>query len=281
MTDVNDSRSKKASGGVTIIGIPYDEKSSHLKGPSEAPERIRRALNSPSTNLWTEMGLDLGEKGVLSDLGDVDCVSPHAPTSGIEAAISQVLESDRCPIVLGGDHSVTYPVVRALAKRINPFHLLLFDAHPDLYDEFDGDRYSHASPFARIMEERLIGRLVQVGVRSMTGHQRAQVDRFGVEVIEMKELAEHVDLQFDGPLYISFDMDALDPAFAPGVSHHEPGGLSTREVIHMIHGLDAEVVGGDIVEFNPRRDPLGITAAAAAKLLKELAWACMRSGSTE
>ena len=127
------------------------------------------------------------------------------------------------------------------------------------------------------MEEKLIARLVQVGIRTMNDHHRSQVEKFGVEVIEMRQLSDSFILKFDSPLYISFDMDVLDPAFASGVSHYEPGGLSTRQVISIIHSLNAKVVGADIVEFNPRRDPLGITAMAAAKILKEIAGACIKS----
>jgi agmatinase len=262
---------------VAIIGLPYDEKSSFLKGPSEAPQKIRGALNSPSWTLWTEMGVNLGEESIFSDFGDVDCASGGDPFSHIEEAISRILKSDVRPIVLGGDHSITYPVIRAFVKRFDDLNIFQFDAHPDLYEELDGDRCSHACPFARIMEERLIARLVQVGVRTMNDHQRSQAEKFGVEVIEMRQLGEGFTLTFDSPLYISFDMDALDPAFAPGVSHYEPGGLSTRQVINMIHALDAKVVGADIVELNPRRDPLGITAVAAAKIVKEIAGACIES----
>ncbi|MFB0508458.1 MAG: agmatinase [Thermodesulfobacteriota bacterium] len=280
MGDITNLREKTMGDKVAIIGLPYDEKSSFLKGPSEAPQKIRAAMNSPSWNLWTEMGLNLGEKSIFSDFGDVDCTSGGDPFSLIEEAVSLILKKDFHPIVLGGDHSITYPVIRAFGKRFNDLNILLFDAHPDLYAELDGDRYSHACPFARIMEEKLITRLVQVGIRTMNDHQRSQAEKFGVEVIEMRQLDDTLMLTFDFPLYISFDMDVLDPAFAPGVSHHEPGGLSTRQVINIIHSLNAKVVGADIVELNPGRDPLGITAMTAAKIVKEIAGACIKSLSS-
>jgi len=105
----------------------------------------------------------------------------------------------------------------------------------------------------------------------MTGHQRDQALRFGVEAIEMKDWADDRILSFDGPLYISFDLDALDPAFAPGVSHREPGGLSVRQALRLVQRVEGQVVGADIVEFNPRMDTSGLTAVVCAKLLKELA----------
>jgi arginase family enzyme len=121
------------------------------------------------------------------------------------------------------------------------------------------------------MEEGLVERLVQVGIRTATGHQREQIERFGVEVVEMKDFPDDLRLEFDTPVYISFDIDGLDPAFAPGVSHREPGGLSTRQALNLIQRLKADVVGADIVEFNPRMDPTGVTAMVCAKLLKEIA----------
>ena len=113
-------------------------------------------------------------------------------------------------------------------------------------------------------------RLVQVGVRTATSHQREQAKRFGVEMIEMREWRPGRMPRFEGPLYVTLDLDCLDPAFAPGVSHHEPGGFSVREVIGIMQGLDTAPVGADIVELNPRNDPSGVTAMVGAKLLKEI-----------
>ena len=145
------------------------------------------------------------------------------------------------------------------------------DAHPDLYDEFVGRRFSHACPFARIMEEGLASRLVQVGIRVMNGHQHEQVRRFGVETIDMRAWADGIRPQLTGPVYVSIDLDGLDPAFAPGVSHREPGGFSVRDVIGLVHALPGPLAGADIVEFNPSQDRLGLTAPVAGKLVKELA----------
>jgi agmatinase len=187
-----------------------------------------------------------------------------------------LLDCDVYVLSLGGDHAITYPILRAYGKKHNRLNILHLDAHPDLYDEFEGNRYSHACTFARIMEESS-ARLVQVGIRTMNPHQRLQAERFGVEVIEMREWQPELNVDFEGPLYLSLDMDVLDPAFAPGVSHHEPGGLSTRDVLQLIQSLRVPIVGADIVEFNPKRDPSGITAMAAAKFLKEIAAGMLES----
>jgi arginase len=121
------------------------------------------------------------------------------------------------------------------------------------------------------MEEKLAQRLVQVGIRTASAHQRAQAERFGVEMIEMRSFREDRDLGFEGPVYVTFDMDALDPSCAPGVSHREAGGLSTRQALDVLQRVGGPIVGADIVEFNPRLDASGVTAFAAAKLAKEIA----------
>jgi agmatinase len=252
---------------VGLIGFCSDENSSFLRGAAEAPPLIREALFSDAANLWSETGIDLGQEGVLVEAGDV----VPAPPASIEESVARLLAQNLCPISLGGDHSISFPILRAMARKYSALSILQFDAHPDLYHDFEGNPHSHASPFARIMEAQLAQRLVQVGIRTMNGHQREQAERFGVEVIEMKQLKDGWRLTFDTPVYVSVDMDALDPAFAPGVSHREPGGLSTRQVIEIIHSIDTRVVGADIVEFNPKMDPSGMTAVVCAKILKELA----------
>ncbi len=246
-----------------LVGFPVDEHSSFARGAAEAPRLIRDALHSDATNLWTEDGLDLGDASQLYDAGDHD--------ASIEETIASLLAHDHVPISLGGDHSISYPIVSAFADKFETLDLLQFDAHPDLYHEFEGDPLSHACPFARILERGLVRRLVQVGIRTMNGHQREQAERFGVEVVEMRHWDPGRSFAFDAPLYVSIDLDVLDPAFAPGVSHREPGGATTRQLIETIQQLRARIVGADIVEFNPRQDPHGLTAPVCAKLVKELA----------
>jgi arginase len=255
---------------IATIGIPWDENSSFMRGASEAPPLIRAAFASESANLWSETGIDFGATPIF-DAGDVEPVSGAAMISRIAESIDALLDQEYRLIALGGDHAITYPVVKSFAKKYPRLSLLHFDAHPDIYDEFQGNRYSHACPFARIMEEGLVERLVQVGIRTATGHQREQIERFGVKVVEMKDFRDDLRLEFDTPVYISFDIDGLDPAFAPGVSHREPGGMSTRQALNVIQRLKADVVGADIVEFNPRMDSTGVTAMVCAKLLKEIA----------
>lgn len=265
----DDFTTGKTTARIGILDVPYDENSSYLRGTAGAPPLIRQALYSPSSNLWTETGIDLGAPGLLVDAGPLQ-PEPGKMDLAIESAASRVLDRNLALISLGGDHAVTYLLVRALAAHIPNLSILHFDAHPDLYDTFEGNRRSHACPFARIMEAGLATRLVQVGIRGMNGHQRQQAERFGVEVIEMKDFNDHLKIHFDTPVYVSFDMDCLDPAFAPGVSHWEPGGLSTRQALRLIQALDVPLAAADIVEFNPQVESQ-MTARVAAKVLKEIA----------
>jgi agmatinase len=258
----------------TLLGIPLDGNSSFLRGPAGAPAKIREALRSDASNLWTELGVDLGAAGAFDDAGDLSLVDTPEKASEdfaeIERGVFDLLEKGTLPLSLGGDHSVTYPILKAFARRYPELTIVHFDAHPDLYEEFEGSRVSHACPFARIMEEKLAKRLVQIGIRTMNGHQRKQAEKFGVQVVEMRALPAYDRLKIRGPVYISFDMDVLDPAFAPGISHREPGGMTTREAIAHIHAIEGEIVGADVVEYNPAQDVSGMTAVVAAKIVKEI-----------
>ncbi|MGA8428719.1 MAG: agmatinase [Candidatus Sulfotelmatobacter sp.] len=255
----------------TLIGIPFDDNFSYLRGSAAAPPAIRQALRCDAWNQWTELGVDLGVDNAFADAGDLSLsgVDGVAAFQEIEREIESLLDNGQRPVSLGGDHSITYPIMRAFGRRYPQLTIFHFDAHPDLYDEYEGSRVSHACPFARIMEEKLATRLVQVGIRTMIRHQREQAEKFGVELVEMRSLPAYDRLKAKGPVYISFDMDVLDPAFAPGVSHWEPGGMSVREAISHLHAIEGEIVGADLVEYNPVRDRNGITATVAAKILKE------------
>lgn len=257
-------------GVPTLLGVPYDAASSYLRGAAAAPPLIRRALASSSSNTWTESGRELNAADALDDAGDLD-LSGGDPRRAIEQGVRDVMKKSGRPLSLGGDHSITYPVLRAVRTAHPRLTVLHVDAHADLYEEFGGDRYSHACPFARVMEEKLADRLLQVGIRTLNQHQRVQADRYHVEVIDMRGWAAGLRPEVSGPVYLSLDLDALDPAFAPGVSHWEPGGLTVRELITLIQRMGGTLVGADVVEYNPVRDPSGITASVAAKLVKEIA----------
>lgn len=272
MTDFGGAVKKSDLFNLAILGVPFDEKSCFLRGAADGPRAIRNASTGKALNPFTELGVNLEEETILVDLGDVDTSGDVDKTMArVKEAVMAILKKKAVPVILGGDHSITYPVVEAFNQFFPELDILHFDAHPDLYPHLYGDRLSHACPFARIMEAGLARRLVQVGIRAATDEQRAMAEKFGVKMIEMKNWQAGLTLSFDHPLYISFDLDALDPAYAPGVAHHEPGGLTTRQAIDLIHRLEAMIVGVDVVELNPSRDPSGITAAAAVKIIKEVA----------
>ena len=266
---------------ISLLGLPVDGNSSYRFGSAEGPVAIRAALHSGSGNDSTEASVVVVPH--LDDLGDV-IVSNEAGSEGdadaITGAVAAELERGRQIICLGGDHSVTYPVLRAFrdhlgGPRLNVVHI---DAHPDLYDDLDGNRLSHASPFARALADDCLARLVQLGIRSATPHQREQAERWGVEMIGPRELDRWEPGLLSGPTYRSIDLDGLDPSVAPGVSHHEPGGLTFREVLDVIDALPGPIVGADVVELNPSRDVVDMTAMVAATLVKEIAGAMLRSG---
>lgn len=273
MNDFQAKHSLLSSGMVAIVGVPSDENSSFLRGPAQAPAQIRQVLYSGASNLCAENGHDLGQEPRLLDVGDMPLEHDTWQANGsptITGHIASLLEKDARVLSLGGDHAVTFPIVQAFAAKYPDLTILHIDAHPDLYDEFEGSRVSHACPFARIMEAGTARRLVQVGIRTLNAHQKAQAEKFGVEIIQMTDWQPGMAFNLTGPLYLSLDLDGLDPAFAPGVSHHEPGGLTTREVIELIQSIDVPLVGADIVELNPVRDLVGMTTAVAARLLKEI-----------
>ncbi|MGQ9597863.1 MAG: agmatinase [Anaerolineae bacterium] len=255
---------------VAMLGVPFDGQASYGRGPAQAPQRIRQALYSGRNRMYTEGGLNLDGDPRWRDVGDLVLPDTLEAFAEITEAVDRLLAQDCRVLSLGGDHSITYPLVRAFARRYGPLQVLQLDAHPDIRDQLDGNRYSHACQFARIMEEGLASRLVQVGIRFTTPDIIQQWQRFGVEVVPISDWYFPLRFEWEGPVYISVDIDVLDPAFAPGVSVPEPGGLTTRQVLDWIQQFKGELVGADLVEYNPERDPTGCTAVVAAKVCKEL-----------
>ena len=208
---------------------------------------------------------------MIEDVGDIPAMVPY---DALSKEVSKRYDPKKKWIFLGGDHSVSYPLVQSVAAHHPTLSILHLDAHSDLYDELDGNKFSHACPFARIMENGLARHLTQVGIRTLNAHQQEQAEKFGVNIIRMNQWTEDLTIQMEGPVYLSLDIDVLDPAFAPGISHYEPGGATTRQVVNFIQRhKHLHIVAADIVEYNPLRDVNDLTAFVAAKLLKELAGA--------
>ncbi len=258
LSSLGDAGDVELAGDISPV-VPTGARSRDRGTGFASVRHDRESRSLPSTSLRA------------SDSARDDARRDGDPRALITAAAEEILKAGDSPLTLGGDHSITYPLLRAFRASHPRLTILHIDAHADLYDEYEGDRFSHACPFARVMENALADRLVQVGVRTLNAHQRAQAARFGVEVIDMRAFASGQRPDVDGPVYLSLDLDALDPAFAPGVSHWEPGGLTTRDVITMIQTIGGRLVGADVVEYNPLRDPTGVTAMVAAKFVKEIA----------
>lgn len=256
-----------------LIGIPYDANSSYLRGPALAPRHIRLMDEEGSANKYCEHGKEIIEGKNYKDCGDIEFSEIDAAFAykKIKETISKQIGDGNKLISLGGDHSISFPVIEAFSETYSKLNVLHLDAHADLYDDFEKNPYSHASPFARLMEKGALNSLTQVGIRTFNTHQKEQANRFGVKVIEMKDFNMDFINSLDAPLYISLDIDVLDPAFAPGISHHEPGGMTSRQLINIIQSIKVPIVGADIVELNPKRDINNMTAMVAYKLFKELA----------
>ncbi len=199
----------------------------HARGTAEAPPLIRAALFSEASNSFSESGIEV-RRELIHDAGDIEVVSGEAMFSELKPRfpVCWSKASNRFRLA-----AITLSLIRFFELSPNDtgrMSILHFDAHPDLYDNFEGNRHSRLS-VRSTMEEGLAERLVQVGIRTLNDHQRQQVERFGVEVIEMRDYrGDDWPIDFDTPVYISFDIDGLDPAFAPGVSHREPGARLTQ-----------------------------------------------------
>ncbi len=255
---------------VSLLGFCWDASSSYARGPAQAPHVIRAALTSEASNPYSYSGIHF-EEAVTNQCFPELPADAAAARKKISETVSETLDAEKKPLSLGGDHSITYPILEALHAQHGPMNILHIDAHPDMYESFEGDPYSHACPFRRAIEDGYINNLVQLGLRSVSPEQRAFGSANGVVMLGADGLEEVPLDQLTAPLYISIDLDGLDPAFAPGVSHPEPGGLSTREVLGLLSKLPAEPVGADIVELNPEKDIGLATANIAARLAKELA----------
>jgi len=269
---------------VAIVGVPYDGGTSYRPGARLGPREIRAqsSLIRPYNYVQKVAPFDVLN---VADVGDVDAppVSIERCYEAVESRIGSLADAGARPIVIGGDHSISLPILRALAKRHGPLALVQFDAHIDTWDEYFGGKYFHGTPFRRAIEERLVdaARFIQVGIRGpMYGEEDFAFHReHGITVIDIDQVkARGVDWTIQqirrivtGPAYMTFDIDAVDPAFAPGTGTPEVGGLTSHEAQQLVRGLAGlTFAGGDIVEVAPPFDGPGqITALLAANLMFE------------
>jgi agmatinase len=280
---------------VAIVGVPFDGGTSYRPGSRYGPREIRNQSSLIRSYSFFQKVSPFDRLNV-ADAGDIDAapVSIEKCYEAVEARIGAIADASARPIVIGGDHSISLPVLRALAKRHGPLALVQFDAHIDTWDEYFGGKYFHGTPFRRAIEERLVDgrRFVQVGIRGpMYGEHDFDFHReHGITVIDIEQMKDRgvawvvaeIRRIATGPAYMTFDIDGVDPAFAPGTGTPEVGGLTSHEAQRLVRGLGAlSLVGGDIVEVSPLYDGPGqITAVLASNLMFELLCAMAR-GTTK
>jgi len=253
-----------------IIGIPFDLKSSYRRGAAGGPDAVRRVSTVRSISSYTESDIDLAEDVSVVDGGNIEVVEPVSSYfDTIENRIARTAEEGSIPVIIGGDHSVIYPVVRGLKHIYDEINIVWLDAHPDIYPEYEGDPYSHACPLARILELNGIRKVYQGGIRALNRDLKRRLAEASVNVADINNIDMLHGLSFVGKTYLTIDIDVLDPAFAPGVSNPVPGGISTRELLNLIMSFDLDIVGFDVVEINPERDVSDITAAAGVKIIMD------------
>jgi agmatinase len=270
---------------VALMGVPYDGGVSYRTGARFGPRAVRE--QSSLIRPWNPvLKVHPFERLRVADCGDVDVVpiSIERTHAKIEERIDAVVAGGARPLCVGGDHSITLPILRALARRHGRLGVVHFDAHPDTWDEYFGSKLFHGTPFRRAVEEGLIDttRFVQVGIRGpLYGPEDfAFHDEHGIEVLRIEPIKENglpwacerLARLRGGPLYCSFDIDALDPAYAPATGTPEVGGLTSWEALSLVRSLvGTSLVGADVVEVSPPYDGPGqITSLMAANLAFEL-----------
>jgi agmatinase len=277
--------SSPAGLDVALVGIPYDGGTSYRTGARFGPRAIRE--QSSLIRPWHPvLKVHPFERLRVADAGDVDVVpiSIERTFEAITERIADITAAGAIPVSMGGDHSVTLPILRALARRHGRLAVVHFDAHPDTWDEYFGSKFFHGTPFRRAVEEGLIDprRMIQVGIRGPLYGQDdfAFHDQHGIEVVRIEAVKEHGTAWVAGrferlrgvPVYCSFDIDCVDPAFAPATGTPEVGGLTSYEALVLLRALAGlTLVGADVVEVSPPYDGPGqITALLAANVLFEL-----------
>lgn len=270
---------------IAIAGIPFDAGTSYRPGARFGPAAVRQAsrLLRPYNPAFGALPFELTQ---VVDAGDLACTPFNAEEAvgQIESAARALLADGGRLVAVGGDHTVALPLLRATATRHGPLALVHFDAHLDTWDTYFGQRFTHGTPFRRAWEEGLLLRdhSVHVGLRGplyarsdLTDDDgmgfaqitTEQVSEFGPAAVT-ERLLERVG---DAPLYVSVDIDVLDPAHAPGTGTPEAGGLTSRELLALLRGLaPARIVGADVVEVSPAYDHAEITAIAASHVLFDL-----------
>lgn len=269
-----------------LIGVPWDGGTTNRPGARHGPRQMRE-LSALMRRFHPVLEISPYSLANCADLGDtpVNPVSVEDTLDLVEAFYRDAVDRNIVPLSAGGDHLISLPVLRALAKKHGPMGMVHFDAHTDTLDRYFGDfKYTHGTPFRRAIEEGLLDprRVIQIGIRG--GLYSAEDDAWGIEQgIRVVRIEEYFDLGVDKviaeavrvvgkePTYVSFDVDCLDPVYAPGTGTPEVGGMSTFDGQVMLRGLRGlNLIGGDVVEVSPPFDPSGNTALVGATLMWEM-----------
>jgi agmatinase len=268
-----------AEGGILLYGIPFEGRVNLRKGADGGPRDLRLASDSIET-YSPALARDL-EDLPLADLGDCEMPEGAAPREQLDAAREQIAAWWRpglIPFMLGGDHTATVPVIEVLAPAFPDLRILQLDAHPDTREEFLGERYNYASAMARVMDVVPAERVYQVGMRTGTREEFEQrrPHFFPAVAGEPLDVVCRILPELTGhPLYVTIDVDVLDPSEAPGTGSPEPCGITARELVAIVHALSAcRVIGGDLVEVAHAWDPTARTGITASWVIREalLAW---------
>ncbi len=271
---------------VAILGIPFDSGTSYRPGARFGPQAIRQASRNLRTNFHPAYDTEPFKTIQVADAGDVGCnpFNIEEAIAQIESAADDLFKRAGAILSLGGDHTIAVPLLRAVNRQVGQVALVHFDAHLDTWDTYFGAPYTHGTPFRRAAEENLFNdeASMHVGIRGplYSPDDLARDAELGFKVIHCDELethgVDHVvkrirDRVGEFPLYLSIDIDVLDPAHAPGTGTPEIAGLTTRELLNIIRGLQGlNLVSADIVEVAPAYDHAELTSLAAATIAFEL-----------
>lgn len=265
---------KQNSAPLVFVGLPDASQSSYHRGSARGPQRIRSAYDGNCYNATTESCIELA--GAVADLGDLPSKSTWELTArSYQELAAWLFQIRKIPFFAGGDHAVTVPLIAALAELGEPVHIIQIDAHPDLYLDYEGSRSSHACTIARALEMSHVASVTQFGIRTMNASQMPQLERYRdrIHIFHARDLnsalPQLLHIPADAPVYLTVDLDGFDPAFAPGVSHPVPGGLTPRQMLNFIQHSNWKLVGMDAVEVNPDLDVNNQTAILAARVLHE------------
>jgi len=270
---------------IALVGVPWDGGTTNRAGARHGPREIRN-ISSLMRRVHHVSRIAPYELARVADLGDspVNPIDLMDTLKKVETFFAKIHAAGACPLSAGGDHLVTLPIMRAIAKD-RPVGMIHVDAHSDTNDRYFGDNlYTHGTPFRRAVEEGLLDpkRTVQIGIRGSIYYpdDMAFAEQSGIRVIYMEEfseigvpavIAECRRVVGEGPTYVSFDVDGLDPVYAPGTGTPEIGGITTREAQQLLRGLQGlDIVGGDVVEVSPPFDQSGNTALVGATMMFEI-----------